>query len=89
MNRLAAALGVEVPDSDVEMEVDMKPGTAKKSGFETVQAAVEMVSREGFSATQILTQVSVASKALVLPSTKARLHCSPSRLQDSPLRPGN
>ena len=39
MNRLAAALGVEMPDSDVEMEVDMKPDTAKKSGFEKIGRA--------------------------------------------------
>ncbi|KAL8293086.1 hypothetical protein RQP46_000780 [Phenoliferia psychrophenolica] len=55
MARLVVALGVENPDlEDVEME-DVKD--AKRSGFEKVQSAVEMITREGFSATQILTQL--------------------------------
>ncbi|KAK4703196.1 hypothetical protein P7C70_g3021, partial [Phenoliferia sp. Uapishka_3] len=56
MARIAEALGVEIPEGDIEMKEDVKPGF-KKSGFELVQAAVEMITREGFSATQILTQL--------------------------------
>lgn len=57
MFELARALGVETAGvGDVEME-DVKPGGAKKSGFERVQSAVDKVVREGYSATQILTQL--------------------------------
>lgn len=54
MHELCSALGVEgLDDGDVKMG-----GMGRtKSGFEGVQKAVEKVTREGYSATQILSQV--------------------------------
>lgn len=58
MTELAKALGVETVGEDVEMG-EASNGRSR-SAFETVQNAVEKVVREGYSATQVLTQVSGA-----------------------------
>lgn len=55
MAELAKALGVETDGEDVEMG---EASGRSRSAFETVQRAVEKVVREGYSATQVLTQVS-------------------------------
>ena len=63
MDRLGEALGVsrgdrereEDQDGDVDMKEDKKPRVG--AAFERVRQAVENVVREGYSATQILSQV--------------------------------
>ncbi|KAM0753630.1 P-loop containing nucleoside triphosphate hydrolase protein [Meredithblackwellia eburnea MCA 4105] len=58
MKSLVRALGVDVveeEDEDVDMEVDLDE--EKRGPFELVQRAVERVTREGYSATQILIQL--------------------------------
>jgi replication factor C subunit 2/4 len=59
MSELGKALGVkDRDDGDVEMSSgDTKPNSSSGS-FEGVRKAVEKVAREGYSATQILSQVS-------------------------------
>lgn len=67
MDRLGEALGVsrggrereEDRDGDVDMKEDKKPRVG--AGFERVRQAVENVVREGYSATQILSQVRILS----------------------------
>lgn len=60
MKTLSESLGVEYPQEDVEMDEGTGGNKGRKlSGFEGVQKAVEKVCREGYSATQILSQVSL------------------------------
>ncbi len=59
LRALGRALGVdglEEEGGDVEMGEEVNK--SKKGGFEVMQAAVTKVCREGYSATQVLTQVS-------------------------------
>lgn len=65
MRELGRALGVEGPagdGDDVEMdtalEQDEKSANVGRGEFEIVQRAVEKIVREGYSATQVLIQVS-------------------------------
>lgn len=63
MNELGKALGVEM-DEDIEMDGNGggSGGAGKsKSAFENVQRAVLKVCREGYSATQVLSQVCLFS----------------------------
>lgn len=55
MNELGKALGVEQYTGDMDVDMDIDEG---KSKFETVRKAVVKVVRSGYSATQILIQVS-------------------------------
>ncbi len=51
----ARVLGVEIAD---EMDVDEAP-RQKQSGFEPIKKKVKFLMREGYSATQIISQVCV------------------------------
>lgn len=53
VNKFAAALGIEGSD----MEVD---GVSKAKGFDEIRKKVKEVVREGYSASQLLTQVRVS-----------------------------
>jgi len=67
LRALGRALGVDglaEAGDDVEMGDGVNKG--RKGGFEVMQAAVVKVCREGYSATQILTQVSSARGGLSL-----------------------
>ncbi|GAA6020088.1 hypothetical protein JCM11491_006392 [Sporobolomyces phaffii] len=70
MLELGLALGVKDRDGDVEMD-DKKKSVS--SPFETVRRAVQKVVREGYSATQILSQLHdlIILDALVDPRSKA------------------
>lgn len=52
---LAKALGVEISENDEAVGMDIDTDTV--DGFEKVRRAVEVVTREGFSAGQLLIQV--------------------------------
>jgi len=54
MERLAVALGASDGDGDVEMK---GAGSKKMSEFDRVRTTVEWLARQGFSATQLLSQV--------------------------------
>lgn len=56
MLELGKSLGVEVEGGE-DVEMDDVGGKKGGSAFEVVQKAVEKVVREGYSATQVLTQV--------------------------------
>ncbi|ORY59443.1 replication factor C [Leucosporidium creatinivorum] len=72
MAELAKALGVESGAEDVEMG---EPSGRTVGAFETVQRAVEKVVREGYSATQVLTQLHdlLILDPLVSPRAKAKI----------------
>ncbi|GAA5991280.1 hypothetical protein JCM5350_005316 [Sporobolomyces pararoseus] len=72
MEKLAKALGVKDRDGDVEMETENK-NKKGESPFETVRKAVEKIVREGYSATQILSQLHdlIILDPLIDPRTKA------------------
>lgn len=52
VNGLARTLGVEIESGDMDLDED------SKSNFSTIQKKVKAIIREGYSATQILSQVS-------------------------------
>jgi replication factor C subunit 2/4 len=62
MRELGRALGVDSSSdgNDDDVEMNGTSGSAGKSGFGIVQRAVEKIVREGYSATQVLIQVSGA-----------------------------
>ncbi|GAA5911033.1 replication factor C subunit 2, partial [Sporobolomyces salmoneus] len=72
MVELGKALGVKDRDQDEDVEMS-EVGKKGKSPFEGVRKAVEKVVREGYSATQILTQLHdlIILDPLVDPRTKA------------------
>lgn len=62
INALARTIGVEVDD----MDVDEEP-RGKKGSFESIRKRVKQLMREGYSASQIISQVSYkSSKGLSL-----------------------
>jgi replication factor C subunit 2/4 len=52
INHFARTIGIEIDDGDMNIDVDLK------SNFTAIQKNVKAIIREGYSATQILTQVS-------------------------------
>lgn len=68
LHELVSALGIDIVANDGGMQVEdvARPGKLatssnlqqQKNGFAVVRAQVEKITRDGYSATQILTQVS-------------------------------
>lgn len=60
INNFARSLGIEVANTaeEEEMDVDMDAGqTHKLKGFDLIRERVRALMREGYSASQVLTQV--------------------------------
>lgn len=86
MSELGRALGVRHDDDDDGGDVEMKPAAGSGVGaFDRVREAVEKVSREGYSAVQVLSQVRPGlfslsnSRSLSLALHVLTLACSPAR----------
>ncbi|SGY40785.1 BQ5605_C003g02421 [Microbotryum silenes-dioicae] len=75
MRDLGKALGVTFEDEDEAMQVEDNYGTKGQSAFGIVRKAVEKVTREGYSATQVLSQLHdlVILNPLVDPKAKAKI----------------
>ncbi|SCZ95832.1 BZ3500_MvSof-1268-A1-R1_Chr8-1g09827 [Microbotryum saponariae] len=75
MRDLGKALGVTFEDEDEAMQVEDNYGTKGQSAFGVVRKAVEKVTREGYSATQVLSQLHdlVILNPLVDPKAKAKI----------------
>lgn len=58
INQFARTIGIEVDDGDMNVDEDFK-----QSNFTAIQKNVKAIIREGYSATQILIQVSATSPA--------------------------
>jgi len=58
INDFAIVLGIDVEDG--AMDVD---GNARKTDFSTIQKSVKMIVREGYAATQLLSQVNSCSQS--------------------------
>lgn len=72
MNNFARSLGIEVANTEEEeMDVDMDAGPSNKlKGFDLIRDKVRAMMREGYSASQVLAQVSVhAHRFTLLPLT--------------------
>ena len=52
VNKFAASLGIEGSDMDVD-------GVSRAKGFDEIKRKVKGIVREGYSASQLLTQVSI------------------------------
>ena len=55
INDFAKTLGLDLPDEDVEMDVD--DGAGKLKGYDRIRDKVRALMREGYSASQLLSQV--------------------------------
>jgi hypothetical protein len=74
VGKFAAALSIEINDMDVE------GATVQTKGFDEIRRKVKEVVREGYSASQLLTQVSLETDtclktpSLILLATASRSH---------------
>lgn len=71
INNFARSLGIEVgnTEEEEEMDVDMDAGQSNKlKGFDLIRNRVRAMMREGYSASQVLTQVSIHAHNLYLSS---------------------
>lgn len=71
INNFARSLGIEVvnTEEEEEMDVDMDADQSDKlKGFDLIRNKVRAMMREGYSASQVLTQVSIHAHNLYLSS---------------------